>query len=226
MKSSGYEILYIVPALTSSDELTKIIAGVAEILKKEDAEIIRHELLWERRLAYLIKRCDAGKYVICYFHVSSDALPRIKQALRLLTSLLRHTILAHDSIETAMDTFFAYQEALKAKRRAAPARMREQRAIQPRPYETRIQPIRTQQEEAPSEPEKTFEAAPAVTEEKPPEETQPAKTTEETEEAPTPVKEPSKEMEIPAPAETPKKKRSLADLDQKLDKLLGGDIEL
>lgn len=216
MKSAGYELLYIVPSLTSNDELAKIIASVAEILKKEDAEIIRHELLWERRLAYPIKQCDAGKYVICYFRVSSDALPRIKQALRLLTSLLRHTLLANDFIETAMDTFFAYLEALKEKRRTAPARMREQRATLPMPYETRIQPIRTQQEErkeeAPSEPEKTFEAAPS--------------TTEETEEAPTSAKEPPKEIEIPSTAETPKKKRSLADLDQKLDKLLGEDIEL
>lgn len=221
MKSAGHELLYIIPALMSRDEGAKIIANVAEILKKENAEIIRHELLWERRLAYPIKQCDTGKYIICYFRVSSDALPRIKQTLRLLTALLRHTVLAHDSVETTMDIFFAYQDALKEKRHAAQHWMREQRTMLPRQYEAHVLPTRIQQEDqkekTPSEPEKTFEAASSVTEEKPPEET---------EEATTPVKEPSKEIEISSPAETPKKKRSLADLDQKLDKLLEGDIEL
>ncbi|MBI4359818.1 MAG: hypothetical protein HY564_01855, partial [Candidatus Jacksonbacteria bacterium] len=48
--------------------------------------------------------------------------------------------------------------------------------------------------------------------------------TEKIEETPIPVKEPSEE--ITPSHEIPKKKRSLAELDQKLDKLLREEIEL
>ncbi len=218
MKTSGYELLYIIPAILPTDETEKIKTTVAELLKKENAEILRHELLYERRLAYSIKQCDSGKYLICYFRVSSDALPSIKHALRLLTSLLRHTIVAHDSVETVMNIFFNYFEALKEKRRSGIARARDHRAPYHMPLsEHASQPYRIQKDKQAQEAPTPI--APEKIEEKPAE-----TITEKIEETPIPVKEPSEE--ITQSHEIPKKKRSLAELDQKLDKLLREEIEL
>lgn len=203
MQSFGYELLYILPGTASHDELARAIVIVGEILKKEDANVLYHEFWSERRLAYRIKQSDTGKYILCYFKVSADATLRIAQALRLLTVLTRHRIIKHENIEAAMNAFFSYEEALREKRRAAIARPKERRFEQARLYE----PIEKQ-----AEPETTMEQKPEEKHE------------------PEQVKEEHKREEMSQgalPAIVPlKKKPSLAELDQKLDKLLGEDIEL
>lgn len=196
----GYELLYMLPGTASHDELARTIVTVGEILKKEDANVLYHEFWSERRLAYRIKQSDTGKYILCYFKVSADATLRIAQALRLLTVLTRHRILKHKNVEAAINTFFAYEEALREKRRAAIARPKERRFEHARLQEPIVQPSYPSYED---KPEKKPESQKAV------------------EQKPEIV--PHEEAET---AETPKKKRSLAELDQKLDKLLGGEIEL
>jgi len=217
MQSFGYELLYIIPAIASRDEVALVIANVAELLKKEDANILRHELWSERRLAYSIKQSDTGKYVLCYFKVSSDAIFRIRQSLRLFTSIARHCIIRHEKIEETMDNFFAYQEALKEKRRSAVSRPKERRYEQTRFPEQATQITQQPFLETQSAIEKPIEIKPEIVLE------------------PLEVEAPKKEREPEAEAvvhkeqpvvETAKKKRSLAELDQKLDKLLEGDIEL
>ena len=217
MQSFGYELLYIIPAIASRDEVALVIANVAEVLKKEDANILRHELWSERRLAYSIKQSDTGKYVLCYFKVSSDAIFRIRQSLRLFTSIARHCIIRHEKIEETMDNFFAYQEALKEKRRSAVSRPKERRYEQTRFPEQATQITQQPFLETQSAIEKPIEIKPEIVLE------------------PLEVEAPKKEREPEAEAvvhkeqpvvETAKKKRSLAELDQKLDKLLEGDIEL
>ena len=217
MQSFGYELLYIIPAIASRDEVALVIANVVELLKKEDANILRHELWSERRLAYSIKQSDTGKYVLCYFKVSSDAIFRIRQSLRLFTSIARHCIIRHEKIEETMDNFFAYQEALKEKRRSAVSRPKERRYEQTRFPEQATQIAHQPFLETQSAIEKPIEIKPEIVLE------------------PLEVEAPKKEREPEAEAvahkeqpvvEIAKKKRSLAELDQKLDKLLEGDIEL
>ncbi len=218
MRSFGYELLYIIPAIASGDEAELIISNVREVLKKEDANILRHELWSERRLAYSIKQSDTGKYVLCYFKVSSDAISRIRQSLRLFTSLARHCIIRHENIEEIMDNFFAYQDALKEKRRSAVSRPRERKYEQTRLPEQTAQITQQPFLETKNATEKPIEI-----------EIEPETILE-------PLLEtPKKNQELEATAvahkeqpvvETAKKKRSLAELDQKLDQLLEGDIEL
>lgn len=87
-----YELLYIVPAQYTDEEVTGVQKTVAQILEKSGAVISRDELLGKIKLAYPIKKVRHGTYVLVQFQAEAEAMSEMDRTLRLSDEVLRHLI--------------------------------------------------------------------------------------------------------------------------------------
>jgi small subunit ribosomal protein S6 len=91
-----YELLFIIPAKHTEEEIGGLIEKVNGIVKTAGAEIKETHQLGRRRLAYPINDVRNGVYVLSYFEAAPDLIDKINQTLRLSTELLRHLIVERD----------------------------------------------------------------------------------------------------------------------------------
>lgn len=90
---SLYEILYIIPAKFSEEELQPIIDKVTSLIKKGGGETIFTNNLGKKKLGYPIKQIKQGYYILEEFKLKPSALKKLKADLKLLPEVLKHIIL-------------------------------------------------------------------------------------------------------------------------------------
>src|SRR3989339_879505 len=207
--SLGYELLYLVPATNSQSEVEEIKNQIGQLLAKEQAEILSHEIWTQRKLAYPIKKAEHAYYVLCYFKVAPAGVSAIKKSILLSKSILRSRVLQHEDLEAYLKIFnervrLKAQEARKHP--ASPLIVVEQATPKERQNLDLREPVPAKRE---------------ISEQ--PEISLPTETS-------TPEQEVQKSVIVPEviveKKATKAKKSSLADLDKKLEDILGGEIEL
>lgn len=87
-----YEILTIIPAKFSDNEIEGVSERVAKQLENSGAKIEKTENLGKLKLAYAIDHVRFGTYVLFYVEADPSAMKKIDQDLRLADEVLRHTI--------------------------------------------------------------------------------------------------------------------------------------
>lgn len=87
-----YELLYIVPAQYTDDEVTTIQGKIAELIEKIGGKIVRNENLGKIKLAYPIKKARHGSYVLVYFDADTQELTELDRLLRLSNEIIRYTV--------------------------------------------------------------------------------------------------------------------------------------
>jgi small subunit ribosomal protein S6 len=199
-----YELLYIVPAQYTDEEVSAIQEKIVALVEKTDGKIIRNEVLGKIKLAYTINKVQHGSYVLVYFDADGSQNAELDRLLRLSDEVLRHTIIDRpEGVEEATFEISDYVAPLT-------------------PEGKRVTPI-VKEAAKPAAPAKEV-AKPAeapeseVVEEKK-EETKKEETKEET-------KDEAEAIAPPAPSETSSEesKMTMQELDQQLDKILDGDI--
>jgi small subunit ribosomal protein S6 len=88
-----YELLYIIPAKYSDDEIDGVKEGVNKILDKVGAKTIKEENLGKIKLAYPINKMRHGTYILVYLEVESSELQELNRQLNLSEDVLRHMLL-------------------------------------------------------------------------------------------------------------------------------------
>jgi small subunit ribosomal protein S6 len=88
-----YELLCIVPTLYTDPEISGIQEEVVKLLTGNGAQILRQENLGKIRLAYPIKSQHHGSYILMHFDADPSVITELNRRLRLMDSLLRHTLL-------------------------------------------------------------------------------------------------------------------------------------
>ena|SRR3990167_6236481 len=206
-----YELLYIVPSILPDEEVQKIKGHIAQILEKNSATV-SHHTVWERRkLAYSIGQVEHGIYILCYFDVESGKnVEEIKRHLRLNQSILRSTVVKHTTnLDAHIKRFIEKQEPKRMQERIVKAPQAPQMPVSVREQQLPVQEHSVEKEPLLElgESEKDSAQKQAETEEI----------------APAPQETPA--AQAPKASKT-KKKPSLKELDQKLEDIIGGDIEL
>lgn len=87
-----YELLYIIPAIYTEDELQKIIAKIEALIKNEGAEITKSAVAGKIKFAYPIKAHALGYYILANFNAEGENLKKINRALQLEKDVLRHMV--------------------------------------------------------------------------------------------------------------------------------------
>lgn len=88
-----YELLYIISADYTDDEVVGVQKQVVELIEKEEGKISRNESLGKIKLAYPIKKSKHGTYILVHFESEQASIQPLDRILRLTDEVLRHQII-------------------------------------------------------------------------------------------------------------------------------------
>jgi len=89
-----YELLYIVSAQYTDNEVEGIQKLVSDILEKDGGKVVSQQNLGKIKLAYSIKKQRHGTYILVYFDADPNTVKETNRLLGLMDEVLRHTMLA------------------------------------------------------------------------------------------------------------------------------------
>ncbi len=88
-----YELLYIVSAQYTDQEVEGVQKLVSDLLEKNGAKIASQQNLGKIKLAYSIKKQRHGTYILVYFDADPNTVKETNRLLGLMDEVLRHTML-------------------------------------------------------------------------------------------------------------------------------------
>jgi len=91
-----YELLYIVPATHSEEEVQPIKSKINAAVTKYGGRIMFEESLGKRKLAYPIKKFRHGHYLLVEFDAEPSEIKQLDDELRLTNEVIRHLIVRKD----------------------------------------------------------------------------------------------------------------------------------
>lgn len=93
---TSYELLYIIPATYTDEDVGKVEGNVKALLEKHGATIDSTARLGKFRFTYPIKNVRYGHYVLVRLSGDSAVMTAIDAALRLTSEVLRYLLLRAD----------------------------------------------------------------------------------------------------------------------------------
>lgn len=90
--TNHYELLYLVAANYTEDELGPIKNKVKESITKFKGEITFEDSLGKKKLAYPIAKNHQGYYLLYEFDLDGNELKKLDKELKLTNEILRHII--------------------------------------------------------------------------------------------------------------------------------------
>lgn len=96
-KVNLYELMYIVNAVLSDEQIKSVVGRVTAYIEKSGAEIVHVDEWGSRRLAYPIEKKRNGYYVNMYFKSSGAFIPRLERAMEIEDDILRYLTLKMDA---------------------------------------------------------------------------------------------------------------------------------
>src|SRR3989338_363610 len=91
-----YELLYIIPATFTDEDVGRIEGTVKALLEKQGATVDSTTRLGKFRFAYPVKKVRHGNYELVRFSAEGAAMKAVDDSLRISTDVLRHLILRAD----------------------------------------------------------------------------------------------------------------------------------
>jgi small subunit ribosomal protein S6 len=93
-----YEVMFLIDSAEAAKDWDGIIELVTKMLNKIDAQIISLKKWDERPLAYSIKRCTRGTYILSYFKADGRKITELERDVLLSERIMRALILRVDHI--------------------------------------------------------------------------------------------------------------------------------
>jgi len=90
--TNHYELLYLVGANYTEEELTPIKEKIKELIKKIAGEITLEDNLGKKKLAYPISGNYQGYYLLYEFNLAGEKLKELNKNLKLTNEILRHIV--------------------------------------------------------------------------------------------------------------------------------------
>ena len=91
-----YEALYIVKSDVGDDEIQTMAKEVESLVTDNGGAIVRSEIWGKRKLAYKVKHCSEGCYVLLRFTAEPPFIRRLEHYFRLSESVIRTLIVYFD----------------------------------------------------------------------------------------------------------------------------------
>ncbi|MGA1796406.1 MAG: 30S ribosomal protein S6 [bacterium] len=89
-----YELLVILNAEISEEDLEKVVDRITQVIKKEGGEVSGVDKWGKRRLAYEIKKTKKGFYLLVQFSGETRLLKEIERNLRFMEGIIRYMTIA------------------------------------------------------------------------------------------------------------------------------------
>ncbi|MCP4640482.1 MAG: 30S ribosomal protein S6 [bacterium] len=91
-----YEALYIVKPDFGDDEIQTIVKETESLVTDNGGSIVRSETWGKRKLAYKVKHCTEGVYVLLRFEAEPTFIVRLEGYFRLSESIIRDLVVYFD----------------------------------------------------------------------------------------------------------------------------------
>jgi small subunit ribosomal protein S6 len=88
-----YEVMFLIDSAEAAKDWDGIIELVTKMLNKIDAQILSLRKWDERPLAYSIKRCSRGTYILAYFKADGRKITELERDVLLSERVMRALIL-------------------------------------------------------------------------------------------------------------------------------------
>ena len=111
-----YELMYIIGASVSDDEIPKVTDEVKKFIEASGGLIEKHEDLGKKKLVYPIKKTRNGNYILDNFSAPSDKINDIEHLIRTNQSIIRHLIVNMDQALLQMEKDRVLQAKLKIRK--------------------------------------------------------------------------------------------------------------
>jgi len=91
-----YEALYIVHPEVKDDEIQTIAKNVEKLVTDNGGAVVRSEIQGKRKLAYEVRRCTEGCYVLLRFQAEPEFITRLEGYFRLTENIIRSLVVYFD----------------------------------------------------------------------------------------------------------------------------------
>lgn len=122
-----YEAMFLVDTAVATADWDSITGAIGTVLDRAEAEVVSVRKWEEARLAYPIKRCTRGTYILAYFKAGSSVITGIERDVKLNETFLRVLVLngehlTEDMMNAATPTMKANDAARLQEEAAAKAK--------------------------------------------------------------------------------------------------------
>ena len=87
-----FELIYVIPATYSEEEIQPIIDRVTHLIKEIGGEVIQDDNWGKKRLAYPIKHVQYGYYILNVIDLKASQLRKLQNKLKMFQEILRYQI--------------------------------------------------------------------------------------------------------------------------------------
>ena len=123
-----YEAMFLVDSAKAAADWTGIEDAIKHVMQRADAEVLSINKWDERRLAYEVKGCNRGTYILCYFKADGSRIRDIERDVQLSEQFMRLLILSAEGRETDVEKetpTMKVEREIREKREAAEAKAAE-----------------------------------------------------------------------------------------------------
>jgi small subunit ribosomal protein S6 len=124
MADRQYELVYILPADTTEQQVADIHVQVEGVVSRMHGQIEKSENWGRRRLAYEIAHQKEGVYVLEVINGSGELMKELDRRLRVMDQIIRHMIVRVDEEKKVVDR-------TRTKRQSESERRRVKRGLPP-----------------------------------------------------------------------------------------------
>jgi small subunit ribosomal protein S6 len=124
MADRQYELVYILPAETTEEQVNELHEQVASVVSRMSGQIERTENWGRRRLAYEIGPHKEGVYVLDVINGSGELMKELDRRLKVFDQVIRHLIVRVDEEKKVI-------ERTRTKRQSESERRRVKRGLPP-----------------------------------------------------------------------------------------------
>lgn len=123
-----YEAMFLVDSAKAAADWTGIEDAIKLVMQRGDAVLVSMKKWDERRLAYEVKGCSRGTYILCYFKADGSRIRDIERDVQLSEQFMRVLILSAEGRETDVGKetpTMKVEREIREKREAAEAKVAE-----------------------------------------------------------------------------------------------------
>ncbi|MES1256525.1 MAG: 30S ribosomal protein S6 [Acidobacteriota bacterium] len=117
MTDRQYELVYILPADTTEQQVSELHEQVAAVVARLNGHIEKTDNWGRRRLAYEIAHQKEGVYVLQVINGSGELMKELDRRLRVLDLVIRHMVVRVDEEKKVVDRTRTKRQANSERRR-------------------------------------------------------------------------------------------------------------
>jgi small subunit ribosomal protein S6 len=94
----SYELVFIVQPTVEEEPRAALVEKITQTISKLEGQVTQVDPWGQRRLAYPIKKHQAGFYYLMHVDMPASAVRSLERSLKLIEDVIRHLIVRTDEV--------------------------------------------------------------------------------------------------------------------------------